>query len=117
MVRRPPRSTRTDTLFPYTTLVRSHAPRRGVDRGTLHRSGRVDPKVAVIDRIARAEARLGNVQAERPDIGSAGFVVHGKPSPRYDREARIPLYIISTCPSRNAAPGQDRKSTRLNSSH
>src|SRR3546814_17777805 len=25
MVRRPPRSTRTDTLFPYTTLFRSHA--------------------------------------------------------------------------------------------
>src|SRR3546814_11732542 len=24
MIRRPPRSTRTDTLFPYTTLVRSH---------------------------------------------------------------------------------------------
>src|SRR3546814_13285409 len=34
MIRRPPRSTRTDTLFPYTTLFRSirtmsrHAPRR-----------------------------------------------------------------------------------------
>src|SRR3546814_14899664 len=26
MIRRPPRSTRTDTLFPYTTLCRSHAP-------------------------------------------------------------------------------------------
>src|SRR3546814_15297720 len=26
MIRRPPRSTRTDTLFPYTTLVRSVAP-------------------------------------------------------------------------------------------
>src|SRR3546814_9877626 len=26
MIRRPPRSTRTDTLFPYTTLVRSPAP-------------------------------------------------------------------------------------------
>src|SRR3546814_13690025 len=25
MLRRPPRSTRTDTLFPYTTLFRSHA--------------------------------------------------------------------------------------------
>src|SRR3546814_6298284 len=25
MIRRPPRSTRTDTLFPYTTLCRSHA--------------------------------------------------------------------------------------------
>src|SRR3546814_4104454 len=28
MIRRPPRSTRTDTLFPYTTLVRSAAFRR-----------------------------------------------------------------------------------------
>src|SRR3546814_12005334 len=27
MLRRPPRSTRTDTLFPYTTLFRSRAPR------------------------------------------------------------------------------------------
>src|SRR3546814_1340805 len=27
MIRRPPRSTRTDTLFPYTTLFRSRSPR------------------------------------------------------------------------------------------
>src|SRR3546814_8858518 len=27
MIRRPPRSTRTDTLFPYTTLFRSQAPK------------------------------------------------------------------------------------------
>src|SRR3546814_4883863 len=40
MIRRPPRSTRTDTLFPYTTLFRSHGRallshllRRGDDRG------------------------------------------------------------------------------------
>src|SRR3546814_12437435 len=26
MIRRPPRSTRTDTLFPYTTLFRSYSP-------------------------------------------------------------------------------------------
>src|SRR3546814_4691713 len=32
MIRRPPRSTRTDTLFPYTTLFRSHAAR---DRARL----------------------------------------------------------------------------------
>src|SRR3546814_13538448 len=31
MIRRPPRSTRTDTLFPYTTLFRSHLP-AGVTR-------------------------------------------------------------------------------------
>src|SRR3546814_10558114 len=32
MVRRPPRSTRTDTLFPYTTLFRSESP--AASRGT-----------------------------------------------------------------------------------
>src|SRR3546814_12691058 len=31
MIRRPPRSTRTDTLFPYTTLFRSRRPARGSD--------------------------------------------------------------------------------------
>src|SRR3546814_6290919 len=36
MIRRPPRSTRTDTLFPYTTLFRSPMPkRRGGFRGVL----------------------------------------------------------------------------------
>src|SRR3546814_5188447 len=30
MIRRPPRSTRTDTLFPYTTLFRSHFQWRGL---------------------------------------------------------------------------------------
>src|SRR3546814_4789661 len=33
MIRRPPRSTRTDTLFPYTTLFRSHASLPSVRRG------------------------------------------------------------------------------------
>src|SRR3546814_8782805 len=31
MIRRPPRSTRTDTLFPYTTLFRSSRPTREID--------------------------------------------------------------------------------------
>src|SRR3546814_19338756 len=35
MIRRPPRSTRTDTLFPYTTLFRSHCVDRGVARGSV----------------------------------------------------------------------------------
>src|SRR3546814_19638962 len=33
MIRRPPRSTRTDTLFPYTTLFRSPWPSRREDGG------------------------------------------------------------------------------------
>src|SRR3546814_12224457 len=32
MIRRPPRSTRTDTLFPYTTLFRSYGRRRHARR-------------------------------------------------------------------------------------
>src|SRR3546814_6334073 len=48
MIRRPPRSTRTDTLFPYTTLFRSrvgHAPcaallKKGVASGVMLRKGK-----------------------------------------------------------------------------
>src|SRR3546814_2422241 len=35
MIRRPPRSTRTDTLFPYTTLFRSRSERRTLSRSTI----------------------------------------------------------------------------------
>src|SRR3546814_10342134 len=35
MIRRPPRSTRTDTLFPYTTLFRSQVCQAALDRGCL----------------------------------------------------------------------------------
>src|SRR3546814_15865422 len=36
MIRGPPRSTRTDTLFPYTTLFRSAAPDRGGGEVFVH---------------------------------------------------------------------------------
>src|SRR3546814_6256788 len=41
MIRRPPRSTRTDTLFPYTTLFRSV--RRRMRRPVHYHAGRLDP--------------------------------------------------------------------------
>src|SRR3546814_5012973 len=41
MIRRPPRSTRTDTLFPYTTLFRS--PVHRADRSGCHDGGDVEP--------------------------------------------------------------------------
>src|SRR3546814_4833374 len=39
MIRRPPRSTRTDTLFPYTTLFRSHGGTHDPVRKGLFRGG------------------------------------------------------------------------------
>src|SRR3546814_19904431 len=42
MIRRPPRSTRTDTLFPYTTLFRSQAP--------LHRRRAIAARDAGVER-------------------------------------------------------------------
>src|SRR3546814_28141 len=58
MIRRPPRSTRTDTLFPYTTLFRSSARCRGKHPGrpTSRGSPRVDARILrrrVIDRADR----------------------------------------------------------------
>src|SRR3546814_3076308 len=56
MLRRPPRSTRTDTLFPYTTLFRSH------DKGL---SGHSDADVVLH---ALTDALLGTIAAG--DIGT-----------------------------------------------
>src|SRR3546814_8692468 len=39
MIRRPPRSTRTDTLFPYTTLFRSPPAQRGRGKRTIDGGG------------------------------------------------------------------------------
>src|SRR3546814_7304920 len=63
MIRRPPRSTRTDTLFPYTTLCRS--PRRtslhefdeGADRRPLH-------ALYLPPLVARHAHHVGDVQVD-----------------------------------------------------
>src|SRR3546814_18536173 len=55
MIRRPPRSTRTDTLFPYTTLFRSH---RGPD--ILVAAARVQQGVVAYE-IACANAQIERI--------------------------------------------------------
>src|SRR3546814_1760766 len=74
MIRRPPRSTRTDTLFPYTTLFRSPFPiaRRPIrDRDHRHvRRGRPYPRTACSRWRNAADAR-------GPDRGPAGGVPGG----------------------------------------
>src|SRR3546814_10071133 len=52
MIRRPPRSTRTDTLFPYTTLFRSH------DRETVGREPAVQEGAGLAARVRPAGRTL-----------------------------------------------------------
>src|SRR3546814_2730884 len=58
MIRRPPRSTRTDTLFPYTTLFRSG------DRIATRRQGRAIQRV-VEHHVTRLVGADGVIEAER----------------------------------------------------
>src|SRR3546814_19979984 len=58
MIRRPPRSTRTDTLFPYTTLFRSRA------------SVRVDPDCDTFPRLLLRNARI---RGDRPAMREKDF--------------------------------------------
>src|SRR3546814_19891531 len=46
MIRRPPRSTRTDTLFPYTTLFRSRAGEPCLAGARVRRRGQQDRRAA-----------------------------------------------------------------------
>src|SRR3546814_3019181 len=57
MVRPPPRSTRTDTLFPYTTLVRSAALTAGTDAVRAHRSAAAHSRPA-----ARQDQPVGGLE-------------------------------------------------------
>src|SRR3546814_8389118 len=68
MIRRPPRSTRTDTLFPYTTLFRSPHARRAdrralspLRRGGGRREGR--PARAGVERRHRSEEHTSELQS------------------------------------------------------
>src|SRR3546814_6337445 len=82
MIRRPPRSTRTDTLFPYTTLFRSKCARQGADAGyqteigqpclcrafarqawAAHRGGRRQCRICVALPCARSEEHTSELQS------------------------------------------------------
>src|SRR3546814_3504950 len=112
MIRRPPRSTRTDTLFPYTTLFRSNVwpeclvatlRRRSCRSGSARRGGRESggrPQAMIPGpRLLAADYWVGTV-------GSLG--AGGAPAPPGIDGSEVA----------GVSEGRvDRKSTRLNSSH
>src|SRR3546814_1510512 len=115
MTRLPPRYTRTDTLFPYTTFFRSDVvgdvPGGAEGRGTFALGL---GQVAVDDGIAgRLGERIATDHAEAlAGRGVAGSVL----SERGGREGGGGGNGQSQC-ANGQHGGVDRKSTRLNSSH
>src|SRR3546814_17873588 len=101
MLRRPPRSTRTDTLFPYTTLFRSpHQLRRGRDHvAKIEEGDMAQPLIA----FAIDVFRIGQKTPVAIDIG-------GAEGPDLRLKLGVVVRIVELRPV-------DRKSTRLNSSH
>src|SRR3546814_9680777 len=134
MIRRPPRSTRTDTLFPYTTLFRSGDDRYDVGHGP--------------DQLAEIGVLLHNVVDRQPDAPLSGLPHFAdlaqrragcgevEPLPPVPGPAHVPGGELEV-PAREVDPdgvavdqvqcpfdgdvlsfdAEDRKSTRLNSSH
>src|SRR3546814_18856155 len=110
MIPRPPRSTRTDTLFPYTTLFRAcrGGSQRGLDparRAAFARSGSADERAWLPDfrvRIGRTAAAPKGEEGRVFVTGlKAGRVSRGGPSWRMamDRTAaRITLSPSPTSP-------------------
>src|SRR3546814_6281167 len=115
MIRRPPRSTRTDTLFPYTTLFRSKIlpveehirvygssiwVKKWPDGGIDVRSPYFNPAFAAALRVIRKEF-------------GGRWIPHQKVNRFPAYSAPAVLVEIRRLP----ALWRDRKSTRLNSSH
>src|SRR3546814_2651260 len=73
MIRRPPRSIRTDTLFPYTTLFRSQglAARIGRGRAEARQPGRAAHRPGAYDRRARRGAEGAARRHRRAHAGDA----------------------------------------------
>src|SRR3546814_8990806 len=114
MIQRPPRSTRTDTLFPYTTLFRSPQLERraisgggdeplAVDEADHDQPGARDDEHLRAHRQAAAddEAQLGPFGEEVGQFAAA--------------EAQNVVFRVE--PADHAREAEDRKSTRLSSSH
>src|SRR3546814_3812476 len=120
MIRRPPRSTRTDTLFPYTTLFRSpllfFAPVRvlGLVRECEGSERRVaehadDVAARLVDLLLQSLCGHGGVLSS-VEWGETWLGDRGDPKAE-DRGHRIPQR------AGRVIRELDRKSTRLNSSH
>src|SRR3546814_990438 len=130
MIRRPPRSTRTDTLFPYTTLFRSDHNAKAfefpfIEKRDEHENIRqMHPAligiiqyhgIARLEIIAKALEHFVHGLGNRPQMQGYRFRLGDHSSPTIADRRRIVHDVLDDLGARRAQDGVDRKSTRLNS--
>src|SRR3546814_7937544 len=69
MIRRPPRSTRTDTLFPYTTLFRSSG-QSGSGCSSIRRIGQADERAASVRKRRRRRRHVSRSEEHTSELQS-----------------------------------------------
>src|SRR3546814_20188833 len=104
MIRRPPRSTRTDTLFPYTTLFRSFQPLPGILGRRVIARGLMEPRL-----FGRAEHRAdGIAELAAGQQGIAGGQVARNLPAAGDRQGAVaPFHVAivgASLPTRQEGP-------------
>src|SRR3546814_7156724 len=135
MIRQPPKSTRTDTLFPYTSLFRSHLHacshttfscnviEGGVKTNVIPDEVRLDVDIRTLpgEGPAEVEAHLRAALGALADRVEVETILDSRPTmsrldtPLWESLQRA---VGRRFPEATLAPNlQDRKSTRLNSSH
>src|SRR3546814_4893677 len=114
MIRRPPRSTLTDTLFPYTTLFRSPA----TDQFDPVARGSEQPQRGLHSRII-AERGIGREHLTKPRVGvdhrSERRDIAGRGNDGGKEGHGGPRNFTSLLCQKSPLLSRDRKSTRLNS--
>src|SRR3546814_8652104 len=115
MIRRPPRSTRTDTLFPYTTLFRSAHLADGIGDPQVRNRGTIGGSIANNDPAADYPAGLvglgATVHTSKRELSADDFFTGMFETALAEDE------IVTAVAFPQPDKAADRKSTRLNSSH
>src|SRR3546814_9055168 len=132
MIRRPPRSTRTDTLVPYTTLFRSVPERIYMEQAifSVPASSSVQPHDITKGGLVYSDGRVKVFAAENTHYQTFNAGRDKSFSYRFETPGRVIVFSGDTGPSEaltELARGADilvsevidtnRKSTRMNSSH
>src|SRR3546814_14476225 len=110
MIRRPPRSTRTDTLFPYTTLFRSIVIPAFTEAATTAAGNRVPAMTGVPESISGSRTMYCSYQ--EPSVIGAEY--YGSPRPitrKLTRRFQTFHYLSGLCRSEERRVGKECVST------